>query len=57
MVFFKNYFTKKEKYPVIKTAKMADGKGCNTCNSEHDGNFYRFCKCSCHDRIAREIVG
>lgn len=36
---------------------MAEGKGCNICNSEHDGNFYRFCKCSCHDRIAREIVG
>lgn len=33
---------------------MAEGKG---CNSEHDGNFYRFCKCSGHDRIAREIVG
>ncbi|MDH5569365.1 MAG: hypothetical protein OEX98_06220 [Nitrosopumilus sp.] len=41
----------------VHTAKMATGNGCSTCNSEHDGDFYRFCKCSCHDRIAREIVG
>ncbi|MGI9567756.1 MAG: hypothetical protein ACR2LL_12190 [Nitrosopumilus sp.] len=23
---------------------MAEGQGCNVCNPEHDGNFYRFCK-------------
>ena len=37
--------------------KMAEGQGCDVCNSEHDGNFYRFCKCTCHDRVARHIVG
>ncbi|KEQ55981.1 hypothetical protein SCCGRSA3_00853 [Marine Group I thaumarchaeote SCGC RSA3] len=36
---------------------MATGKGCNICEDEHDGNFYRFCKCSCHAKIARSIVG
>ena len=37
-------------------AKMADGQGCEACNSEHDGDFYKFCKCSCHNRIARQMV-
>lgn len=36
---------------------MALGKGCNSCDSEHDGDFYNFCKCTCHDRTARRIVG
>ena len=36
---------------------MAEGQGCKTCSSEHDGDFYRFCKSSCHDRIARQTVG
>jgi len=35
---------------------MAEGKGCITCTSEHDGDFYRFCKCSCHDKVTRDIV-
>jgi len=38
------------------SGKMATGVGCSVCNLEHDGDFYRFCKCSCHDRIARKIV-
>lgn len=36
---------------------MATGTGCSICEDEHDGDFYRFCKCSCHGRAAREIVG
>lgn len=35
---------------------MAEGHGCTSCMAEHDGNFYRFCKCWCHDKTAREIV-
>ena len=35
---------------------MADGQGCKACNSEHDGDFYKFCKCLCHNRIARQMV-
>ena len=35
---------------------MAEGHGCDSCVTEHNGNFYRFCKCRCHDKIAREIV-
>jgi len=35
---------------------MAKGQGCGKCNIEHDGNFYRFCKCSCHGQIARKMV-
>lgn len=35
---------------------MADGKGYLECTEEHDGDFYRFCHCTCHSRILREIV-
>ena len=35
---------------------MAEGKGCITCAAEHNWDFYRFCKCSCHDKITRDIV-
>ena len=32
---------------------MAEGEGCKSCEEVHDGNFYRFCRCTCHDQIAR----
>jgi len=35
---------------------MAEGQGCEICSFEHDGNFYRFCKCTCHNKIARNIA-
>ena len=37
--------------------KMAEGKGCKECDAVHDGDFYNVCRCTCHDKIAREIVG
>ncbi|NND86834.1 MAG: hypothetical protein HKM23_05875 [Nitrosopumilus sp.] len=48
---------KTKNIPLKNIAKMAEGQGCNVCKIEHDGNFYRFCKCSCHDKIARTIAG
>ena len=35
---------------------MAEGHSCISWVTEHDGNFYRFCKYWCHDKIVREIV-
>ena len=32
---------------------MAEGEGCEACGDMHDGDFYRFCRCTCHDRAAR----
>ena len=34
---------------------MATGPGCKTCESQHDGDFYNFCRCTCHDRVARKF--
>jgi len=52
--YFDNFQRKTKNNGNTLTAKMADGQGCKACSSEHDGNFYRFCKCSCHSRIARQ---
>jgi len=54
-IIFK-WLGKTKNNPYTHYAKMVEGKGCNTCILEHDGNFYRFCKCSCHDKVTREIV-
>ncbi len=46
---------KKLKIPIQKLQKMAEGKGCDVCEGEHDGNFYNFCRCTCHDKMARDV--
>ena len=35
--------------------KMAEGTGCDNCEKEHDGDFYNFCQCTCHDKTARAM--
>ena len=33
---------------------MADGKGFDICGDVYDGNLCRFCRYTCHDRVARD---